>query len=281
MINGNYTKTFAILLIFYISGYFLTCWCCSSVSSPGWISCAVVTPWSCWWEPAGTWRTWPSIWPCWWPWIWTLKKKNTYNWSSKYKKKINRLASNTNLHYLLLCVLYSLLLRCGLLYLLLWLNLHLNLHERTMLVTELLKTFISMTELFNGTIYDCLVYYRASKFQQWSCHLCAVCVDAVSFLLVDHSRSGGSSISTLLAELLQGIWTLAGQRLQKLLHAMLGDASSLLPNKLLIRASTIQGVIHCCQQCLLLLGVLGKGMINLLMFYLFTAIIHFLTTRTK
>ena len=46
--------------------------------------------------------------------------------------------ADTNLHYLLLCILlYRLLLRRGLLYLLLLrLNLHLNLHQRTMPIRE-------------------------------------------------------------------------------------------------------------------------------------------------
>lgn len=45
-----------------------------------------------------------------------------------------RCYEDTNLHYLLFCILlYRLLLRCGLLYLLLlWLDLHLNLHVKSL-----------------------------------------------------------------------------------------------------------------------------------------------------
>lgn len=45
----------------------------------------------------------------------------------------HRCYEDTNLHYLLFCILlYRLLLRCRLLYLLLWLDLHLNLHDKSL-----------------------------------------------------------------------------------------------------------------------------------------------------
>lgn len=87
--------------------------------------------------------------------------------------------------------------------------------------------------------------YRTCQLQQRPRHLCAVRVDAVGFLLVDHGGGCCGRVCTLLTELLQCIWSLAGQRLQELLHAMLRYAASLLPHELLIRACAIQGVVHC------------------------------------
>lgn len=157
-----------------------------------------------------------------------------------------------HLHNLLLGVLlHSLLLRCHLLYLLLLrLHLHLNLHRTTAIV----RCLEGMKHLATGA-----QSYRTCQLQQWPRHFCAVSVDAVGFLLVDHSGGCRGCVCTLLTKLLQCIWTLAGQGLQELLHAMLWYAASLLSHKLLVRARAIQGVIHCWKQSS---GEMGWGSKN-------------------
>lgn len=105
--------------------------------------------------------------------------------------------------------------------------------------------------------------YRTCQLQQWPRHFCAVSVDAVGFLMVDHSGGCRGCVCTLLTKLLQRICTLAGQRLQELLHAMLWYTASLLPHKLLVRARAIQGVIHCWKQSLLMRWGSEKKELNL------------------
>ena len=89
-------------------------------------------------------------------------------------------------------------------------------------------------------------FYRASQFQQGTCHLCAVGVNAVRLLLVDHGGGGGGGVAPLLAELLQCIGPLVGQRLQELFHAVLGDTAGFLPHQLLKGAGAVQSVVHHC-----------------------------------
>lgn len=61
------------------------------------------------------------------------------HYSTYRQTQCNTIKEHTNLYNLLLStLLYSLLLRCGLLYLLLlWLNLHLNLHENKVWIRHL------------------------------------------------------------------------------------------------------------------------------------------------
>lgn len=79
------------------------------------------------------------------------------------------------------------------------------------------------------------VSYWACQLEQRPCHLRAVGIDAVGPLLVHHGSGGATG---LLAELLKDLGAFGGQRLQELLHAVLGYGASLLAHILVERDRT-------------------------------------------